>query len=262
MIYERILKRALGNCTISTGDSILAVCAGTLEREVFLGFGFTDVTISNLDEQYSSALAPYRWSHQDAERLDFKDNSFDIVFVHAGLHHCHSPHRGLLEMYRVARRMVIVIEARDSALLNIAKRFGLATDYEIEAVSSANFQSGGVRNGPIPNYIYRWTENEVLKVIRSFEPRYLPKVDFYYGLRLPYQRFRSTPRQFLRALLNCVGPMVKILSKILPKQGNEFGFTILKGGVLMPWLREEEDGSIVVSKTVVQEMGRVYKRAD
>jgi SAM-dependent methyltransferase len=229
---------------------------------MFLGFGFTDVTISNLDEQYSAALAPYRWSRQDAEHLDFEDNSFDVVFVHAGLHHCHSPHRGLLEMYRVARHMVIVIEARDGALLNLAKRVGLATDYEIEAVSSANFQSGGVGNGPIPNYIYRWTENEVLKTIKSFDPRYLSNVRFYYGVRLPYQRFRSTPRRLLRALLTIIGPIAEILAKLLPRQGNEFGFRILKDGILMPWLRKEQDGSIVVSKDVVQAMGRVYKRND
>ena len=34
----------------------------------------------------------------------FEDGAFDFVVVHQGLHHCHSPHRGLLEMYRVARR--------------------------------------------------------------------------------------------------------------------------------------------------------------
>jgi SAM-dependent methyltransferase len=262
MIYERMLKQALSEGTISLHSSVLVVCGGSFERELFLGLGFTDVTISNLDEQYRATLAPYKWSRQDAENLDYGDNTFDVVFVHAGLHHCYSPHRGLLQMYRVARGMVIVIEGRDSALLKMAKRLGFTTDYEIEAVSSANFESGGVANGPIPNFIYRWTENEVLKTIKSFEPKYVPEVRFYYGLRLPYQRFRSTQRGVLRSMLLLVGPAVELLAKAFPRQGNEFGYAILKGRKLLPWLSEDSNGNIIVSKNVVENMGRIYKRVD
>jgi ubiquinone/menaquinone biosynthesis C-methylase UbiE len=52
-------------------------------------------------------FAPFSWSFQDAEQLSFEDEAFDYVFVHAGLHHCASPHRALLEMYRVARRGIM-----------------------------------------------------------------------------------------------------------------------------------------------------------
>jgi ubiquinone/menaquinone biosynthesis C-methylase UbiE len=44
---------------------------------------------------------------QDAENLSYDDRAFDLVVVHAGLHPCYSPHRALLEMYRVARRCVV-----------------------------------------------------------------------------------------------------------------------------------------------------------
>jgi SAM-dependent methyltransferase len=261
MIFERVLKQLMDDASLSTRETILAVCGGTTEREVFLAAGFTDVTISNLDEQYSGALAPYKWSLQDAENLNYPDNSFDVVFVHAGLHHCYSPHRALLEMYRVARRAVFVIEARDSLSMTIAKRLGFTTDYEIEAVSDADFQSGGVRNGPIPNHIYRWTEDDVFKTIKSFEPRYLPQVRFFYGLQLPYQRFRLTQRRVLRILLLILGPIAELFAKLFPKQGNEFAFLILKGGELQPWLSREQDGKIVVSRETVRAMGRIYKRA-
>src|ERR1700709_2201924 len=100
MIFERVLKQLMGDASLSTHETVLTVCAGTTEREVFFAAGFTDVTITNLDEQYSGALAPYKWSLQDAENLNYPDNAFDVVFVHAGLHHCYSPHRALLEMYR------------------------------------------------------------------------------------------------------------------------------------------------------------------
>jgi hypothetical protein len=78
MIYERMLKQALSDGIISVDSTVLVVCGGSFERELFLGLGFTDVTISNLDEQYSSTLAPYKWSRQDAENLDYGDNSFLI----------------------------------------------------------------------------------------------------------------------------------------------------------------------------------------
>jgi ubiquinone/menaquinone biosynthesis C-methylase UbiE len=263
LLKERLLKQLLSDASISTRHTVLVVCGGTTERELFLGFGFTDVTISNLDDQYRTKLVPYKWSHQDVENLSYPDRSFDIVFVHAGLHHCHSPHRGLLEMYRVARHAVIVIEARDSLSMNIAYRLGFTIDYEVEAVSSENFQSGGVGNSPIPNFIYRWTENEVLKTVKSFEPKYVPQIRFFYGLRLPYQGFRSTPRRVHsvhRMLLILFGPIIELFAKIVPKQGNQFGFALFKGGRLLPWLCEEPSGDIVVSRDAVKAMGRIYKR--
>ena len=55
------------------------------------------MTISNVDES-GDVYAPYAWSRQDAEALDLPDGSFDLAAVSAGLHHCASPHRALLEM--------------------------------------------------------------------------------------------------------------------------------------------------------------------
>jgi hypothetical protein len=46
-----------------------------------------------------------------------------------------SPHRALLEMYRVARKCVIAFESRDSLLIRTAVRFGLMLDYELNAIA-------------------------------------------------------------------------------------------------------------------------------
>ncbi len=72
---------------------------------------------------------------QDVERLGFTDRAFDFVVVHQGLHHCHSPHRGLLEMYRVARRGVLAFEPRDTRLVRLGVRLGFGQEYEIAAVA-------------------------------------------------------------------------------------------------------------------------------
>src|SRR5882672_5446099 len=135
-LYPRLVRQLLRDECLSTRDTVLVVCGGALDREVLIAHGFTDVTISNLDDKVYGALAPFAWSHEDAEKLSYADNAFDIALAHAGLRHCHSPHRALLEMHRVARKLVVVFEARDSLAMRIAKRLGFTPNYEIEAVSS------------------------------------------------------------------------------------------------------------------------------
>jgi ubiquinone/menaquinone biosynthesis C-methylase UbiE len=46
----------------------------------------------------------------DAKDLKFRDNSFDVVFCHALLHHVDDMERVIREMRRVSRRYVIVLE--------------------------------------------------------------------------------------------------------------------------------------------------------
>jgi len=46
----------------------------------------------------------------EAENIDFNDNSFDIVFCHALLHHIENIDRVLTEMRRVSRKYIIVLE--------------------------------------------------------------------------------------------------------------------------------------------------------
>jgi hypothetical protein len=55
---------------------------------------------------------------------------------------------------------------------------------------------------------------------------------------------------------------IELLAKAFPKQGNQFGYVILKGRNLLPWLSEDSNGNVVVSKDVVERMGRIYKRVD
>jgi hypothetical protein len=86
------------------------------------------------------------------------------------LHHCASPHRALLEMYRVARKAAAVFEARDSLMMRSAIALGFTGDFELEAVSGEGYESGGLNNGPIPNSNFRWTEREVVETIRAADP--------------------------------------------------------------------------------------------
>lgn len=258
MFYPRTLSKLLASGAISITDRVLVSCGGSYDAEVLDQLGFIDVTITNLDRSYDGHVGKFAWQQQDAESLTYPAGSFDIAIVHAGLHHCPSPHRALLEMYRVASKAVIVFEARDSLLTRTAVRLGFTNDFELEAVSSEGYETGGLNNGPIPNLNYRWTEREITKVVRAADPAHTERIEFFYGLRIPTLRFERVNAPAKRLALKIVGPAVKAFVKIFPRQGNEFGFSIVKTGELRDWL-ELSDGKIRLSKEKAEQRGQAYR---
>jgi SAM-dependent methyltransferase len=257
MFYDETLRQLIGARTISTSDNVLVVCGGTYDADVLQGLGFKTVTLSNLDGSYAGHNADYVWERQDTENLTYGDGQFDVVMVHAGLHHCASPHRALLEMYRVARKAAVVFEARDSLMVRTAVMLGFASDFELEAVSGEGYESGGLNNGPIPNLGFRWTEREVIKTIRAADPAHVEKIDFFYGLQLPTLRFEHVNAPAKRIALKLMAPTVKAFVKLFPKQGNQFGFVITKTGRLRDWL-EEKDGKVRLSAAKAERRGQRY----
>lgn len=232
----RFYRRVVDEVLPDRSASLLVVCGGVGDKKLLADLGFRNVTITNL-AQAAEDYAPFKYAREDAEHLSFGDESFDYVIVHAGLHHCQSPHRALLEMYRTSRKGLLAFEARDSLLVRLASRLGLSNDYEIEAVARGN---AGMRDSGYPNYIYRWTEREVLKVIRSYAPHVVPRVRFFYGLSVPDWRHGSAAR---RATLRTIGALSQVISTLAPRQGNLFAFHVARAGAqagqLQPWLRME-----------------------
>ncbi|WGR74348.1 MULTISPECIES: methyltransferase domain-containing protein [unclassified Bradyrhizobium] len=227
--YVDVLERLVDKGVVSKSDSVLVVCGGPLDEKVMAMVGFGQVTVTNLDDTMSS-------NFQDAENLTYQNDSFDLVVVHAGLHHCYSPHRALLEMYRVARKCAVAFEARDSLMIRTAVRFGLTEDYETHAIRMNNGLGGGVANGPVPNFIYRWTEDEVRKAVASFDPAHAPTVSFFYDLRIPVQRFTQAGNRLMRAFALAIEPASRLFARLLPKQCNEFAFAVVKANELQPWM--------------------------
>jgi SAM-dependent methyltransferase len=257
MIYDETRRQLIGAGTISTSDEVLVVCGGPYDADVLREIGFKSVTLSNLDGSYAGHNADFIWERQDTENLTYRDGQFDVAMVHAGLHHCASPHRALLEMYRVARKAVVVFEARDSLMMRTAVALGFASDFELEAVSGEGYESGGLNNGPIPNLAFRWTEREVVKTIRAADPAHVEQVEFFYGLRLPTLRFEHVNAPAKRIALKLMAPAVQAFAKLFPKQGNQFGFVITKTGRLRDWL-EEKDGKVRLSSEKAEQRGQRY----
>jgi ubiquinone/menaquinone biosynthesis C-methylase UbiE len=244
--YQSTLARLLEDGVMTRELSVLVVAGGQADRQAFLDAGFANVTISNIDDS-GDAYAPYGWSHEDAESLHFADGTFDFVVVSAGLHHCASPHKALLEMYRVARVGLLAIESRDSLLMRVAVRAGAAGEYELEAVVANDFAGGGVRNTPVPNYVYRWTEREVEKTVASYAPHARHGFRYFREFELPESLLAMRRNRLAALAVRATKPVVATITRVFPSQANLFAFVVLKPqlpGDLYPWLRQ--DGEEVV----------------
>ena len=236
--YERTIAQCVQRGLMSTSDSILVLAGGNTDRAAFLHNNFANVLITNLEfDRGVREYHPFLWERQDAENLTYEDNSFDWVFVHAGLHHLGSPHRGLCEMLRVSRKGIGVLEARDSALNKVATWVGIVPNYELEPAILTEGKYGGYRNSGIPNYVYRWTEREVLKTVSSCVPQFVHEYHFFYGITIPTQRLSMSPSLWKRAAGGIALYAAPLFQLLLRRQGNRFAFVITKRGQLQPWLK-------------------------
>ena len=224
-------------------SSILIGAGGKNDQDIFQSLGFKDVLISNINQPLlEKQLNSYRWSQQNLEALSFPDETFDYVVVHAGLHHCQSPHRSLLEMYRVARKAIIAFEPPDNMLVRLMQKAGLAQIYEYTAVQHNDGTSGGVNNTDIPNFIYRWSEKEVEKTINSFAPAAHHHFHYSYASDEPTPEFigKNRAKYFL---INLAKPVYTLWGRCFPKQQNLFAFMVEKPVLsqdIHPWLIEDD----------------------
>lgn len=220
--------------------SILVCGGGTCDKRVFEDLGFTTVTISNLDERMDgNEYASFKWKYENAESLSFEDQSFDYVVIHAAIHHASSPHKVLTEMYRVARKGVLAIEPCDSIIVRIFEKLKFAQTYECAAVFYNECQYGGVNNTDIPNYVYRWSERDVEKTIKSYAPFVEHNFHYDYGTGFPTTPKLENKGKLKHLFLITMKPFYWLFVKMFPKQQNLFGFYIEKPTLpemLFSWL--------------------------
>src|SRR5437763_64216 len=223
--YQQALQKLMDKGVVSRDMRILVACAGKRDYQTLLKAGFKNVTISNLDVRVDEReFAPFAWSFQDVENLTFQNGEFDFSIVHDGLHHCHSPHRGLLELYRVSKNGILVFEPRDSFLSRLGVRLNFGQEYEVGAVFDNDGNYGGVKNTAVPNYVYRWTEREIEKTIASNAPWARHRFIYFYRMRIPWGHFRlMKKRTWLVAMVLAV-PALRLLTWMFPRQSNTFGF--------------------------------------
>ena len=238
-----VIGRYLKACGVDRSQPVLALGGGQEDLEILSACGFKQIVLSNLD---TAGLA------LDAENIALPDNSYSVVFAHAILHHCRSPQKALGEMVRVAQQHVFFVEPNDSSALRLLVREGFSFPYELAAVAAQEYLHGGLRDGPIPNYIYRWTGHEVSKCVAAYHPerqfdiRAHPFWDFYvneYELlsrkesRVALLAQKLGPRNLINLLH--LGQAILNLLPPLRAQGNKF-FCAISKRELQPWIEMRE----------------------
>jgi ubiquinone/menaquinone biosynthesis C-methylase UbiE len=191
--YKNCIKRNLKE----KNKKILVIGSSHKDILVFESLNFTNITHSNLlptettrafgnNENYKNILKKIKIDLIDMRKIPHVDSSFDYVVTNASIHHCSQPHLAFIEMLRVAKEKVIIIEARDSMMIRIASKLKLAEEIEFSSINkdSNDENLGGVDGSNIPNFVYRWTEREVYKLIKSYQPLNNYKISYEYGLSI------------------------------------------------------------------------------
>lgn len=142
-LYRRLLaekfRRSLDGLPLPS-DRLTAVttCGGSgMDAEFLARLGAsvisTDISLGAAQRTRERARR-YRFDVlpvvADAEALPLRDRSVDLLYVHDGLHHLHSPEAGLQEMLRASRLAVSINEPAQAGATMLAARVGLSEHVE------------------------------------------------------------------------------------------------------------------------------------
>ena len=108
------------------------------------------------------------YSSQNAELINFPDNGFDFVYCKEAYHHFPRPLIALHEMFRVAKRAVILTEPRD--LMIDSGVFHFVLDI-IKTLLGRGAQQTLFE--PVGNYIYTISEREMEKFLLGMHYRHI-----------------------------------------------------------------------------------------
>jgi len=164
--FNRLLKRVKSKFR---GASLLDLCCGSgMFSEFYAGEAARVVGIDySVDCVKRAHIRKKRYGFPanfiagDGQKLPFADKSFDWVTVHDGLHHLPDPQQAVLEMCRVARKGVSIIEPAKCLITRVSIAFGVSTEYEGEdhvyrftaSELKAWLKRGGFSNPIIDRYI-------------------------------------------------------------------------------------------------------------
>jgi SAM-dependent methyltransferase len=214
-------------------DRILVVCGGPKDEASLRAAGLRHFELSNISGDVAI----------DVENLPQSDAAFDAVIVHSGLHHCASPHRGLLEMLRVARRSIILFEPADNFVTRLGQKLGIGQTYEYAAVADHDLECAGWRNTSVPNWVYRFTSSEIRQTINCAAPFGPHRFSFHYRTRIPWRQLRARSNKLPLVLATLAAPMLRLLDGLGPVVSNNMAAVVVKPdlpGGCFPWLHSSD----------------------
>lgn len=107
-------------------------------------------------------IGPY--SRQNAEKIEFNDNTFDYSLCKEAWHHFPRPYLAIYEMLRVSRKGIILIEPQDP-LMNSPMLLALKNLlYRIQPELLRRIWRNQYSFEEVGNYVYKISEREIEKV--------------------------------------------------------------------------------------------------
>jgi ubiquinone/menaquinone biosynthesis C-methylase UbiE len=200
------------------GKSILVLGASSDEASLFYKLQFRRVTLSNIDLAQLKGAEKYKF---EKKKIDFKNlfkiknNSYDYVVVHASIHHTSKPHNVLLEIYRIAKYGILIIESNDSFVMRLSVKLNFSEDFEKSALNTC---VKGVDGSNIPNYVYRWTEREIKKLFYSYQPDKKINIIFNYQDNIFNEGLSNN--SIKKIIITFSYLFLKIIFFLFPKQKN------------------------------------------
>ena len=170
---------------INKSSKFLLISGSEHEIKILKNLGFSDFSVTYHEESDGEILKKYGFElnvnlfKSDIRNLQFENKSYEYVVTNATIHHVDQPHKAITEMYRVANKGVLIIESNDSLTMRIACKLKFAETFELSSINHEK-NSGGLLDTGIPNYVYRWTEREILKLLNSYDPSNVNYVKFDY----------------------------------------------------------------------------------
>ena len=205
---------------LNKDKSILVLGASSDEASLFNKLQFKRVTLSNIDLAQLKGAEKYK---SKKIKIDFrnlfkiKNNSYDYVVVHASIHHTSRPHNILLEMYRIAKYGILIVESNDSFVMRLSVKLNFSEDFEKSALNE-NTYVGGVDGSNIPNYVYRWTEREIKKLFYSYQPDKKINIIFNYQNNIFNENLSNN--SIKKIIITFSYLFLKIIFFLFPKQQN------------------------------------------
>lgn len=196
--------------------SVLDICCGSgMVSEFYAKKGAdvcgTDISVESLSRAKIRAKKhtfSAKFLISDSEDLLFPNNSFDIVTVHDGLHHLNNPKKAVMEMARVAKKGVVIIEPAEAFITKISIFVGISKIFE-----------------EVGNYVYRFKNYELEKWLREGGCKQIriKRYIMYYPHK-PH-RFFNIFSSFL------LFPMVKVLFYMINAVFGRFGNKLYAIGI-------------------------------
>ena len=146
------------------GD-ILMLGTSHIEAEGLVKYPFRKIVLSGIMPADKKTLEVIKkdkrvsYEIEDMESLSYKSSSFDLVFAKEAIHHVPRPVLAIYEMLRVAKKAIIFIEPHETFIGKILEKLNIASKYEKNQDGNLNFRD---------NYVYRWSQGEIIKILNSY----------------------------------------------------------------------------------------------